>query len=310
MVGIADVARPLEWLTGAMDATTPDRAGYMHDFLALPVALPAPAVGSPVRELAYTHFTVLLDPVRRLAQSTGVNIDGELLLDLDRGDDWHLDDRIPENEQTGPDVYAGNDLDRGHLVRRRDPVWGDRATAARANVDTFSYTNAAPQAGEFNQSKELWLGLEDHVLAYAQANRNRISVFTAPVLALNDPLYRGVGIPQAFWKVVAWTTGASGADALRAAAFVLDQSPQLSDIDLNDASAQALIDGSPPPLGPYFSYQVPVDDVASLTGLDFGALVDADVMAPVLAGRADGSPRTGWVRLRTEDDITVEKASA
>jgi endonuclease G len=292
-----------------MDATTPDRAGYSPDFLAVAIALPAPAAGTPVRKLPYTHFTVLLDPVRRLALSTGVNIDGDALLDLDRADDWHLDERVPDTEQTGESVYARNDLDRGHLVRRRDPVWGDRATAARANVDTFSYTNAAPQANDFNQSKELWLGLEDHVLAYAQTNRNRISVFTAPVLALNDPLYRGVGIPQAFWKVAAWTTDETGTAGLRAAAFVLDQAPQLTDIDLNDASAQALIDGSPPPLGPYLSYQVPVEDVASLTGLDFGDLVAADVMAPVIAGRADGSPRTGWVRLRSAGDIAVEKTA-
>jgi endonuclease G len=292
-----------------MDATTFDRAGYSPDFLAVAIELPAPAAGTPVRELPYTHFTVLLDPVRRLALSTGVNIDGDALLDLDRADDWHLDERVPATEQTGEAVYARNDLDRGHLVRRRDPVWGDRRTAEQANVDTFAYTNAAPQANDFNQSKDLWLGLEDHVLAYAQTNRNRISVFTAPVLALNDPLYRGVGIPQAFWKVAAWTTEEAGTAALRAAAFVLDQAPQLTDIDLNDASAQALIDGSPPPLGPYLSYQVPVEDVASLTGLDFGDLVTADVMAPVIAGRADGSPRTGWVRLRTEDDIAVEKTA-
>jgi endonuclease G len=292
-----------------MDATTFDRAGYSPDFLAVAIELPAPAAGTPVRELPYTHFTVLLDPVRRLALSTGVNIDGDALLDLDRADDWHLDERVPAPEQTGEAVYARNDLDRGHLVRRRDPVWGDRRTAEQANVDTFAYTNAAPQANDFNQSKDLWLGLEDHVLAYAQTNRNRISVFTAPVLALNDPLYRGVGIPQAFWKVAAWTTEEAGTAALRAAAFVLDQAPQLTDIDLNDASAQALIDGSPPPLGPYLSYQVPVEDVASLTGLDFGDLVTADVMAPVIAGRADGSPRTGWVRLRTEDDIAVEKTA-
>lgn len=293
-----------------MDAMTPERAGYRSDFLAVPVALPAPTAGTPLRELRYTHFSVLLDPVRRLARSTGVNIDGDALTDIERGDDWHLDDRIPEDEQVGEAVYARNDLDRGHLVRRRDPVWGDRATAEQANLDTFAYPNAAPQAGDFNQSKELWLGLEDHVLAYAQTNRNRISVFTSPVLALNDPLYRGVGIPQAFWKVAAWTTAVDGIASLRAAAFVLDQSSQLVDIDLNDASAQALIDGGPPPLGPYLSYQVPVEDVESLTGLDFGELVMADVMAPVLAGRADGSPRTGWVRLRNDDDITLEKAAS
>jgi endonuclease G len=291
-----------------MDAITPQRAGYRSDFLAVAVALPAPTAGTLVRELLYTHFTVLLDPVRRLALSTGVNIDGDSLDDIARGDDWHIDDRIPDHEQTGEEIYARNELDRGHLVRRRDPVWGDRATAAQANFDTFAYPNAAPQAGEFNQSKELWLGLEDHVLSYAQTNRNRISVFTSPVLALNDPLYRGVGIPQSFWKVAVWTADETGTATLRSAGFVLDQSSQLTDIDLNDSSAQALVDGGPPPLGPYLSYQVPVEDIESLTGLDFGDLVGADVMAPVLTGRADGSPRTGWVRLRSEDDITLEKA--
>ncbi|RFA10732.1 hypothetical protein B7R54_17110 [Subtercola boreus] len=71
---------------------------------------------------------------------------------------------IPANEQAGPELYARNDLDRGHQVRRRDPVWGDLATATAANHATFVYTNAAPQAGEFNQSAELWAGLENYVL--------------------------------------------------------------------------------------------------------------------------------------------------
>nr|WP_304985126.1 DNA/RNA non-specific endonuclease [Cryobacterium sp. LW097] len=44
------------------------------------------------------------------------------LVDVDRCDDWHFDSRIPTNEQTGEAVYAKNDLDRGHLARRRDPV--------------------------------------------------------------------------------------------------------------------------------------------------------------------------------------------
>ena len=98
--------------------------GFDPAFLGAPLTAPAPAADRAVRVLAYTHFEVLLDPERRLALSTAVNIDGAALLDLGRGDDWHLDDRVPESEQTGPEVYARNDLDRGHLVRRRDPVWG------------------------------------------------------------------------------------------------------------------------------------------------------------------------------------------
>jgi endonuclease G len=292
-----------------MDAAEVSPAGYRLDFLDVPVALPAPRAGVPIRELGYTHFTVLVDPVRRLALSTGVNIDGDALLDVDRADDWHFDDRLPESEQTGPAVYANNDLDRGHLVRRRDPVWGDPATAIRANNDTFSYTNAAPQAGDFNQSKELWLGLEDHVLAYARTNRNRISVFTAPVLALDDPLYRGIGIPQSFWKLVAWTTEDDGEATLRAAGFILNQAPQLADIDLNDQNAPALVNGNPPPLGPYLTYQVPIEDIASLTGLDVDSLAMADVLAPVSTGRADTNRRAAWVELHALADVALMDGS-
>jgi endonuclease G len=198
-----------------MNAALLYSAGYNAEFLEVPLPLPAPPARALIRELLYTHFAVLLDPARRLAIATGVNIDGDRLVTVDRGEGWHLDSRIPLYEQAGEGVYARNDLDRGHLVRRLDPVWGDTTTARRANYDTFAYTNAAPQAGAFNQSKQLWLGLEDHVLTYARTNGNRISVFTAPVLSIQDPIYRGVKIPQAFWKIAAWTTTTKGSTSRR-----------------------------------------------------------------------------------------------
>lgn len=155
--------------------------GYDPDFLGTPLPLPRPA--QPSRELPYPRFTVLLDPARRLAAVTAVNIDGARLRELPRTGEWRLDPRIPADEQTGPAVYARNDLDRGHLVRRRDPGWGELSEARSAAEATFFYPNAAPQAAAFNQSKELWLGLEDHVLAYAETTDQRVSVFTAPILA-------------------------------------------------------------------------------------------------------------------------------
>jgi endonuclease G len=161
-------------LTITMDAASFSPAGYDADFLDVPLPLPTPPAGALMRELLYTHFTVLLYPARRLAIATGVNIDGDQLVTVERANNWHLDARIPVYEQAGEGVYARNDLDRGHLVRRQDPVWGDEATARRANYDTFAYTNAAPQAAAFNQSKQLWLGLEDHVLTYARTNANRM----------------------------------------------------------------------------------------------------------------------------------------
>ena len=222
--------------------------GYDPMFLGPPVPLPVPA--QTVRTLPSTHFTVLLDPARRLAAATAVNIDGAQLVNLERGDDWHLDPRVPADEQAGPELYARNDLDRGHLVRRRDPVWGDLVVARKANFDTFAYPNAAPQASAFNQGELLWVGLEDHVLEYARVYWHRVSVFTGPVLADDDPVYRGVQIPRMFWKVAAWASGVG----LHAAAFVLDQTPFVTSL--------ATAPDEVPPLGPFRTFQVPVADVA------------------------------------------------
>jgi len=249
--------------------------GYDPTFLG--PAVPLPVATQPVRELPSTHFTVLLDPVRRLAAATAVNVDGVTLLDVPRGDDWHLDPRVAADEQAGPELYARNDLDRGHLVRRRDPVWGTPGEAARANRETFAYPNAAPQASGFNQSRGLWLGLEDHVLEHAQAQRLRVSVLTGPVLAGDDPVYRGIAIPRRFWKVAVWALDAGR--HLAAAAFVLDQTPQLHATELAAATHAAARAGDPPPLGPFRTFQVPVADVAELTGLDLGPLPAADVLA-------------------------------
>jgi endonuclease G len=286
-------------------------AGYDPDFLGMPAPLPAPQ--QPVTELTYPHFTVLLDPVRRLAAATGVNIDGATLRDLDRGGDWHLDPRVPAGEQTGEEVYANNDLDRGHLVRRRDPVWGPLDVARSANEQTFVYPNAAPQAAVFNQSRLLWAGLEDYVLGHARTYRQRLGVFTGPVLAAGDPAYRGVQIPRRFYKIAAWATGASSQGTLAATGYVLDQSPQLGDVEA--ATAEALLAGEPPPLGPYRTYQVPLADIATLTGLELGSLVLADrlpapvpVPVPIPPGQltsTDAAALGRWVPLYDASDIQL-----
>ncbi|WP_262001434.1 DNA/RNA non-specific endonuclease [Microbacterium sp. Mcb102] len=258
--------------------------GYDPAFLGATLPLPRPA--QTVRPLPYPRFTVLLDPARQLAAVTAVNIDGASLQDLPRTGDWRLDERVPAAEQTGPEVYARNDLDRGHLVRRRDPGWGPVDAARAATEATFSYPNAAPQAAGFNQSKELWLGLEDHVLAYAETTDQRVSVFTAPVLADDDPPYRGIRIPLRFWKIAAW----QGPDGLAAAGFLLDQS------ELVDTREGVL---AVPPLWAFRTFQVPIADIAALTGIDLGPLPAADVR------ERPGARETGWRSLDTADDILL-----
>jgi endonuclease G len=104
-----------------------DRKGFDEHFLGMSVPMPAlPEVQTT--KLAYTHFSVLMRLDKRLAAVTGLGIDGSKLMDLDRaGIRWRLDPRVREDQQTGERVYAGNAIDRGHLVRRASAVWGDTA---------------------------------------------------------------------------------------------------------------------------------------------------------------------------------------
>jgi endonuclease G len=258
--------------------------GYDLEFLATPVPLPRPS--QDVTELSYPRFTVLLDRARRLAAVTGVNIDGALLRELPRTGEWRLDPRVDAEQQTGPDVYARNDLDRGHLVRRRDPGWGDVADARAATEATFFYPNAAPQAAGFNQSKELWLGLEDHVIEYAESTDQRLSVFTAPVLGDDDPSYRSIRIPLRFWKIAAW----QGVEGLAAAGFVLDQTDLVRTPDGLLAA---------PPLGSFRTFQVPVAEIARISGVDVGPLAAADVL------EARTGRQVHWRQLASPVDITL-----
>ena len=258
--------------------------GYDTDFLGIPLPLPTPE--QPTTRHDYPRFSVLLDEQRRFAAVTAVVIDGASLLDLPRTGEWRLDSRAPAEAQAGPEVYSRNDLDRGHLVRRRDPGWGATNEAREATEATFFYTNAAPQAAGFNQSKELWLGLEDHVLAYAEATDQRIAVFTAPVLADDDPPYRGIRIPLRFWKIAAWESAGS----LAAAGFVLDQSDL---VDTRDGLLAAA------PLGGFRTFQVPIAEIAALSGVDVGPLAAADALT------TRGVRPVEWRPLRSADDIVL-----
>jgi len=111
------------------------RKGYDSDFLGENVSFPetseelsgeiAPVNGRDDGRLHYLHFSVVLHKSRRLALYTACNIDGENLYRIRRGrDKWKLDPRMDKQFQVGNELYKGNPLDRGHLVRRIDPAWG------------------------------------------------------------------------------------------------------------------------------------------------------------------------------------------
>ncbi|MBL7490829.1 DNA/RNA non-specific endonuclease [Frankia sp. AgB1.9] len=265
-----------------IDPDYTNRVGYDEDFLgsghrvALPTLHPDQVPLAAVNQLAtgqqppyvlpYHHFSVVLNRQRRLAFFTAVNIDGATAARLQREPDrWSFDPRVPEDEQTGEQVYRDNPLDRGHLVRRLDPAWGaTRAQAKLANDDTFHFTNCTPQHADFNENQTTWAGLEDYILENADNQDFKVTVFAGPVLSDDDQPYRGVLLPRQFWKIAVMVTAAGG---LSATGYLLSQADLIRGLEITPAAFS---------YGAYSTYQVPLARIASLTGLSFGALTASD----------------------------------
>lgn len=208
--------------------------------------------------LDYVHFSIVMCKSRGLAYFTAVNIDGKRKVQIPRSDKWFYDNRISEKYQYGNEVYSKNDLDRGHLVRRKDPNWGEESEARQANLDTFHYTNSAPQHKDLNQ--KIWLGLEDYVLNNAQNSGLKISVFTGPVFKDDDMVYRKkYKIPAEFWKVVVMVKEDGD---LSATAYIQTQQNMIEELEFV--------------YGAYKTYQVPIAKIEEITGLDFGNLPQYD----------------------------------
>jgi endonuclease G len=267
-----------------------NRPGYDPDFLGFTVPFPQltnavkakafvlPELPSDTRyELKYHHYSLIFNKTRKLAFVAGVNYDPTALVlhprDKD-GDKWYFDPRVSEDGefQAGEGLYAGNPLDRGHLVRRADAGWGaTREEAKLANDDTFHFTNCSPQHEITNQGKlkeappglKLWGKLEDHVAMEGKRDKRKLSVFNGPVFRPSDQMYRGVKLPKEFWKVVVF---ADDAGDPAAAAFVLTQAQLIQGLDEEFD------------VGEYKAVQVRVKDVEVKTHLNFGAIRDWDVM--------------------------------
>lgn len=291
-----------DWASGEairIDRNYANRLGYNPSFLpGHRVNLPALSAeqqqqaarkisstqGEDPYELTYEHFSIVMHAKRRLAFFTAANIDGATWININREtgepreaaearEVWFDDPRIAAAAQCDQSLYDRQQprrvFDRGHLVRRQDPTWGTAASAKRANADTFHFTNCTPQESRFNQSSEYWQGIEEYVLDNAKAERLRVSVFTGPVLADDDPQYRYVYVPKKFWKIVARVEDG----ALLATALLADQSDRIR--QLPERLSEGFDDTSTVQL-----YQTTVREIERLTGLDFGSLRDHDTFQP------------------------------
>jgi endonuclease G len=160
----------------------------------------------------------------------------------ERADNFRADPSIPTSSASHAD-YCGSGYDRGHLIPAADLKWSVEALA-----DSFYTSNMSPQVPEFNRG--IWSKLEAIVRSFAVAD-GPIHVVTGPIRT-NGPFpsigENGASIPDHYFKVI------------------LDYNePGLKVIGFNLPNA-----GSPLPLT---TYATTVDQVESVTGLDFFYLI-------------------------------------
>ncbi|MET0871753.1 MAG: DNA/RNA non-specific endonuclease, partial [Paeniglutamicibacter terrestris] len=146
-----------------------------------------------------------LSKARRFARWAAWNIDGADIKLLSRADiNFTKDPRLVAESQVGNELYSGNRLDRSHIARRADLLWGDLPEAQQANRNSFYYGNITPQMDDFNQSSQngIWGRLENALYEDLDVEDLRVSVFSGPVFHPDDRVYRGIALPSEYWKLL------------------------------------------------------------------------------------------------------------
>jgi endonuclease G len=260
------------------------RTGFDRSFLGIQTPLPKfkPAIAGDAllvngtAELKYEHFSLAMSSGRRMARWVAWNIDGQQLRpegEISReGLRFKPDRRLGNDHQLLDDIYYDNELDRGHVARRADVLWGSLTAARRANSDSFFFTNITPQMANFNQSSRhgLWGELENDLLAQVDLTDRRISVFGGPILEASDQAYRGIFVPDEFWKLFVYVLDGKP----RAKAFVLKQSLK------NLAAAIELPKWEP--------HEIRIKDLSKRTSLDFGTIAKWEPAQPQGLGEEPG----------------------
>lgn len=267
----SDIGTGDEVFTEAVPADYRDRRGYAESFLGSTSKVPLPEVtngqsdvltftfeGSTERLLRYQHFSVLMSKSRRMCRFSAVNIDGQRSKPMARVG-WRTDPRIPLVAQIRNECYGDPPrFSRGHMTRREDPIWGASQAASKGNSDSMHVTNAVPQMQPFNAG--IWLGLEDYALQHARQDDMKISVFTGPFLASDDPVMFGVQIPVEFWKVIAFIHDETG--ELCATGYTMSQRDFLGENEFV--------------FGKHKTAQRSIASIEHRSGLSFGNLTELD----------------------------------
>ena len=266
-----------------------DAKGYRPSFLGTRFSVPLPSMTSEVErelaslrdstktELKYDHYSLKINRERRTAFFVAANVNGAQLWNAAQDGprpprpQWSFDPRMREEFQPD-DVIFSSAMQRGHLYKREDAMWGsDGAAKRRADDHSFTITNATPMIANFNNVE--WGDLEDIVTRECDRG-NKVSYFAGPIFRPSDPFFNaltsfapaaerhtGMRVPQSFWKIVFWVENA----ALKAAGFILRQTDE---IETHGPIAEEIN------FGTYRKKRI--TEIQQRTGLRFPKLVAAD----------------------------------
>ncbi|NKG21832.1 DNA/RNA non-specific endonuclease [Paeniglutamicibacter sp. ANT13_2] len=275
-------------MAGSTHETDPSlpRSGYDPDFLGTPVGLPSldPSIQDDAllwngkETIPYTHFSLSMSQTRRFARWVAWNIDGASIKLISRTNlTFTKDPRLPAKTQIGNELYDDNRLDRGHIARRSDLLWGTMSEAQQANTDSFRYTNITPQMDDFNQSSKqgVWGRLENALFEDVDVQNLRISVFGGPIFHADDREYRGVALPAEYWKLLVFQEQG----VVKSRAFVLTQNLEhLREI---------------PMLDEFRVYQITVAELEERTTLHFPAIIQRTGALTSVRSLGERSPLDG-----------------
>ena len=224
--------------------------------------------------LKYHHFSTVQHAVRRMPVYSAINIYGKRrYTELQgRSDNWYRDRRIDFDVQLNDEFYYKSKMDKGHMARREDAEWGNTiAFAENAANMTCSYANACPQVPALNRNmfgyKGEWGQLEGLLLEAGVEKEGgaeaRICVYNGPIFNEDDPVFKSVQIPMAFFKVVVWRNKNK---EIKSTGFVLSQAELVGDVDFEKLVFDEI----------FTHRQVPIPKIEALTQLHFDKIRDWD----------------------------------
>jgi len=197
--------------------------------------LPESTTGEVVH---HQHFTLSYEEQYEQAEWVAYALKRDHLSNIDRERPYFIEDPKVRTKSADWRNYKGSGYDRGHLV----PA-GDRRFSEFAYKETFYTSNIAPQLNEFNSG--IWNDLEKQLRNWCR-RYGTLYVITGGVL---DPSLERIGeedvaVPDYYYKIIARGSG----EELRILCFLMPHKSSAS---------------------PLVRYLVSIDDLESLTGIDF-----------------------------------------